>query len=104
MGSGNVLVKGGHLGGDPTDVLFDGRDFLCLEAQRIATGNTHGTGCTLSSAIASNMAGGKSIAEAVMEAKRYVTGAIENALPMGKGAGPLNHFFRLYSTEGTKDL
>lgn len=96
MGCRNVVVKGGHAVGDATDILFDGQDFHYLKAKRVDTKNTHGTGCTYSSAIAANLALGYGIKEAVANAKKYVTTAIENALPLGKGHGPTNHFYDLY--------
>jgi len=88
MGSGNVLVKGGHLEDEAIDILFDGNRFTYLKSRRIDTKNTHGTGCTLSAAIASNLAIGDSVEEAVTKAKEYITVAIENSLSIGKGAGP----------------
>ncbi|MFN0085219.1 MAG: bifunctional hydroxymethylpyrimidine kinase/phosphomethylpyrimidine kinase [Blastocatellia bacterium] len=87
-----VLVKGGHLEGDATDLLFDGRDFHPFSAPRIPSRNTHGTGCTLSSAIAALLAQGHTIFESVALAKKYIVGAIRKAPDLGKGAGPLNHF------------
>jgi hydroxymethylpyrimidine/phosphomethylpyrimidine kinase len=100
MGPRYVLVKGGHLEDDATDVLFDGRDIKYFKSKRINTKNTHGTGCTLSSAIASNLALGYSIAEAVEKAKEYITTAIEHSLSIGKGVGPTNHFYTLYKKAG----
>lgn len=96
MGCRAVLVKGGHSEGDATDVLFDGADFSYFTAPRIDTKNTHGTGCTYSSAIASNLALGYPVQEAVCRAKKYVTTAIEHALELGKGNGPTHHFYELY--------
>lgn len=96
IGADAVLVKGGHYMGDARDVLFDGKDFHVYVTQRINTRNTHGTGCTLSSAIASYLALGESVPDAVAKAKDYVTGAIEHALDLGKGCGPTNHFFRFF--------
>jgi hydroxymethylpyrimidine/phosphomethylpyrimidine kinase len=96
MGPRYALVKGGHSSGDAVDVLFDGTEFYCFSAPRIDTKNTHGTGCTYSSAITSNLALGMPVTQAVRRAKGYVTGAIQNALPIGKGHGPTNHFFDLY--------
>lgn len=96
MGCKNVLVKGGHAVGDATDVLYDGTGFRHFTARRVDTKNTHGTGCTYSSAIASNLALGMDMAKAVERAKRYVTTAIEHALPFGKGCGPTHHFWDLY--------
>lgn len=94
---GSVLVKGGHRVGDAVDILFDGKEIHRFQGTRIKTKNTHGTGCTLSSAIASHLALGKSEAEAVRCAKAYVTTAIENALELGKGNGPTHHFAKLYA-------
>ena len=93
MGARNVLIKGGHLEGDAEDVLFDGKEFLYFHAKRIHTKNTHGTGCTYSSAIAANLAKEMEIGEAVGAAKAYITAAIQYAFPVGKGHGPVNHFF-----------
>ena len=101
LGVGMVVVKGGHLGaGDATDILYDGQRFKLLESRRIETANTHGTGCTFSSAIAAYMARGKSFFEAVTAAKAYITGAIDNAFALGKGCGPTHHFFDLYRRAG----
>ncbi|MDR1885833.1 MAG: bifunctional hydroxymethylpyrimidine kinase/phosphomethylpyrimidine kinase [Synergistaceae bacterium] len=96
MGCRSVLVKGGHSGGSALDILFDGADFFEYDAERIDTKNTHGTGCTYSSAIASNLALGRSMNDAVMRAKDYVTTAIRHALPIGGGNGPTHHFYDLY--------
>lgn len=96
MGARSVIVKGGHASGDAEDVLFDGEKFRCFSTRRIPTKNTHGTGCTFSSAIAANLALGYALPEAVERAKRYVTMAIEHALPIGKGCGPTHHFYELY--------
>ena len=98
MGCKAVLVKGGHFAGDPIDILFDGEQYMSFIAKRIQTKNTHGTGCTLSSAIASNLALGYAPAEAVKRAKDYMTCAIEHALELGHGAGPTNHFYSLYQS------
>lgn len=100
MGCRAVLVKGGHSVGDATDILFDGKEFHHFTAARINTKNTHGTGCTFSSAIAANLANGHTIDEAVRQAKDYITTAIEHALPIGRGHGPTNHFYRLYKNGG----
>lgn len=100
LGSQFVLLKGGHRLEDATDVLFDGREFHYFPSPHINTPHTHGTGCTLSSAIAANLAKGLSIREAVEAAKAYVTGAIEHGLPIGKGHGPTHHFYELYRKAG----
>ncbi|HZS44560.1 MAG TPA: bifunctional hydroxymethylpyrimidine kinase/phosphomethylpyrimidine kinase [Blastocatellia bacterium] len=98
-GCAAVLVKGGHLIGDPIDILFDGTDFTLFEGERILTKNTHGTGCTYSSAIAANLAKGMDLKEAVAAAKRYVTEAIRNSLDIGHGQGPVDHFYFLRDLE-----
>jgi hydroxymethylpyrimidine/phosphomethylpyrimidine kinase len=101
LGAGSVVVKGGHLGGDQAvDVLFDGRQFEELTDRRIATRNTHGTGCTFSSAIAAGLAKKLPFSQAVRQAKRYITGAIARALDIGRGHGPTHHFFDLYAKAG----
>jgi hydroxymethylpyrimidine/phosphomethylpyrimidine kinase len=90
-----VLVKGGHLpGGDAVDLLWDGRQAVELTAPRLATPHTHGTGCTLASAIAANLADGLDVVTAVEAAKRYLSGAIAGAFPLGKGIGPTDHAWR----------
>jgi hydroxymethylpyrimidine/phosphomethylpyrimidine kinase len=101
LGAKKVVVKGGHLGKDrATDILYDGREFNKLQSRRVDTKNTHGTGCTFSSAIAANIALGKPFFEAVTLAKAYITGAIEHALSIGKGHGPTHHFFDIYAKAG----
>lgn len=103
LGSNKVVVKGGHLEEDrATDILYDGQEFKALESQRVETKNTHGTGCTFSSAIAANIALGKEFFEAVTLAKAYITGAIEHSLSIGKGHGPTHHFYDLYAKAGIK--
>jgi len=86
-----VLVKGGHLKGDATDVLFYQGQFREFVSPRIATRNTHGTGCTLSAAITASLASGVDLEEAVERAKRYVSAAIRSNPQLGGGAGPLDH-------------
>jgi hydroxymethylpyrimidine/phosphomethylpyrimidine kinase len=93
MGAKNVLIKGGHLEGDPVDLLYNGSEFRTYSHPRIHTKNTHGTGCTLSSAITANLAKGETIEEAVKLAKEYVTNAIKYSLSIGRGNGPTNHFY-----------
>lgn len=95
LGSRYVLVKGGHSveDGKCNDILFDGKEFFVFEGERINSKNTHGTGCTLSSAIAANLAKGESIKDAIAKAKEYVTLAIKHSLNIGHGSGPTNHFF-----------
>ena len=87
-----VLVKGGHLKGEPVDLLFDGTRLERLTAERVPTPHTHGTGCTYSAAIAAGLARGAEVPEAVAEAKRYVTAAIRAGFALGRGVGPLRHF------------
>ena len=99
LGPQNVLVKGGHAQGEARDVLLCGEDFHIFASRRIPTKNTHGTGCTLSSAIAAYLARGEVLPEAVRKAKEYVTGAIERALPLGHGCGPTHHFFAFYEAD-----
>jgi hydroxymethylpyrimidine/phosphomethylpyrimidine kinase len=98
MGCRAVVVKGGHFdsGGDATDILFDGENFYEYPAPRVNTKHTHGTGCTFSSAIASNLALGFSAREAVERAKAYIHTAIVHAPGLGKGSGPTHHFYDLY--------
>jgi hydroxymethylpyrimidine/phosphomethylpyrimidine kinase len=90
-GARNVLVKGGHTEGEALDLLFDGRSFTAYEVKRVRTANTHGTGCTYSAAIATFLARGLEVHEAVRRAKEYVTTAIQHALDLGHGHGPTNH-------------
>lgn len=98
-----VLAKGGHGLSDANDLLCDG-DFTWFNGQRIDTKNTHGTGCTLSSAIASNLAKGFSLRDSVAAAKKYLTEALKANLKLGHGNGPINHlvvdekFFRSFSS------
>ncbi|NLM13858.1 MAG: bifunctional hydroxymethylpyrimidine kinase/phosphomethylpyrimidine kinase [Epulopiscium sp.] len=100
LGPQNVLLKGGHMTGEAVDVLYDGQELTRFYSERIHTKNTHGTGCTLSSAIASNLALGYSIKDAVSNAKKYITTAIEHALDIGHGVGPTHHFYELYKKGG----
>jgi len=93
-----VLVKGGHGENDANDVLVlpDGTE-QWFTAKRIDTDNTHGTGCTLSSAIACGLARGLPLADAVQQAKDYLTGALAAGLDLGKGSGPLDHMWQYAS-------
>ena len=90
-----VLVKGGHLSGTVADVLFADGAFHCFETERIETSNTHGTGCTLSSAIAAGLAKGLPLAESVRNAKAYLTDALKTGFDIGHGNGPLLHNYKL---------
>ena len=96
LGAANVLVKGGHFEGDPVDILYDGHHYYEFSGKRIHTKNTHGTGCTLSSAITANLANGLSLEHAVKEAKIYVANAILHTTPIGHGNGPTNHFYQWF--------
>ncbi|MDH3424467.1 MAG: bifunctional hydroxymethylpyrimidine kinase/phosphomethylpyrimidine kinase [Gemmatimonadota bacterium] len=91
-GAGSALVKGGHLDGDAVDVFWDGSDEHVFRRRRVATKHTHGTGCTLSAAIAANLARGLGLAESVARATRFVGNAIATAPGLGSGRGPVNHF------------
>jgi hydroxymethylpyrimidine kinase/phosphomethylpyrimidine kinase len=95
MGSKTVVVKGGHLEGDAVDVLFNGEVHV-LKSERIKTKNTHGTGCTFSSAIAAHLARKEDVVTAVKNAKEFITKAIMYSFPLGKGYGPTHHFAVLY--------
>lgn len=97
LGAKAVLVKGGHLEDEATDLLYDGNKFTYFKQQRINTKHTHGTGCTLSSAIAASLAKGMTIEESVTEGKKYITMAIEHGFKLGNGVGPTNHFYELYN-------
>ena len=96
MGCRAVVVKGGHADGDAVDILFDGNAFYEYPAPRVDTKHTHGTGCTFSSAIASNLALGLTVNEAVGKAKEYINTAITHAPRLGKGNGPVHHFYDLW--------
>lgn len=100
LGPVYVLVKGGHLTEEATDILYDGTHFYEFKASRLNTKNTHGTGCTLSAAIASNLAKGMDVVKAVELSKEYITTAIQNALDIGKGVGPTHHFYEIYKKVG----
>ena len=94
LGVGAVLVKGGHLdGAEAADLFADGRTQEWITAERIDTPHTHGTGCTLSSAIAAHLARGASLLDAVRAAKSFVTEAIRHALPIGDGIGPVDQLW-----------
>jgi hydroxymethylpyrimidine/phosphomethylpyrimidine kinase len=94
MGARWALVKGGHLAGDAVDLLTDGDAVHELRAARLDNRHTHGTGCTLASAIASGLALGQTVPDAVSAAKDYVTGAIAAGYPLGSGIGPVDHAWR----------
>ena len=91
-----VLLKGGHQLNDANDLLFQkGKEPVWFHGKRIDNSNTHGTGCTLSSAIASNLAKGRDLETSVKYAKNYISGALAAMLDLGKGSGPMNHAFAI---------
>lgn len=100
IGAKNVLIKGGHSCGNSDDILYDGNKFYVFKGERIDSRNTHGTGCTLSSAIASCIAKGCSLERAIDLSKRYINTAIKNSFSIGEGVGPVGHFVELYDKAG----
>lgn len=94
-----VLLKGGHSINDANDLLFENGKYKWFYGKRIDNPNTHGTGCTLSSAIASNLAKGRSLEASVEKAKVYISGALEAMLDLGKGSGPMNHAYKIVKSE-----
>lgn len=100
LGAKSVVVKGGHLEGDAVDVFYDGTSFAYYKSERFSTKNTHGTGCTFSSAIAALTARGVALPDALHGAKEYISTAIEHGIPLGAGPGPTNHFYSLYKAAG----
>ncbi|HHY74014.1 MAG TPA: bifunctional hydroxymethylpyrimidine kinase/phosphomethylpyrimidine kinase [Bacillus bacterium] len=103
LGSKNVMIKGGHDNNEQMiDLLYDGHHFLEYEGKRIATKNTHGTGCTFSAAITAELAKGKSINSALTVAKSFIQAAIEDDLLIGSGHGPTNHW--AYKKRGVPSL
>ena len=90
-----VLCKGGHSLNDANDLLYQDGETTWFHGKRINNPNTHGTGCTLSSAIASNLAKGYSLEESIHRAKEYISGALEAMLNLGKGSGPMDHGFEM---------
>ncbi|AMA72434.1 bifunctional hydroxymethylpyrimidine kinase/phosphomethylpyrimidine kinase [Aneurinibacillus thermoaerophilus] len=102
-GAQHVVIKGGHGTDDiVTDLLYDGREFVELSAERFHTQHTHGTGCTFAAAIAAGLASGKNVREAVKQAKVFITAAISHPLGIGHGHGPTNHW--AYRREGSNDV
>lgn len=91
----SILLKGGHSESDANDLLYENGNITWFEGERIDNPNTHGTGCTLSSAIAAGLAKDYDLKEAVRCAKEYITGAIASKLNLGKGSGPLNHAYKI---------
>ena len=104
LGARSVLVKGGHLEGEATDILYDGRTWHEFTARRIDTKDTHGTGCTYSAAITTLLASGKPVAEAVGDAKKYITEAVRHAHRIGAGHGPTNHLAPILNSVCRKDV
>lgn len=102
LGAATVLVKGGGMGGSlrSVDVWFDGNTLEILEAETVETPHTHGTGCTLSAAIAANLAKGEHLPQAVRLAKAYLTQALKHSLAIGRGSGPVGHYFKLLGGDG----
>lgn len=96
-----VLITGGHLNGEPIDLLYDGEEFLEFESERMEAGQVHGTGCTLSAAITAGLALGMEVEEAVRPAKRYVNNAIRHCLSIGRGYGLLDHFVYYLRDKGS---
>lgn len=92
---GAILVKGGHLVNDAIDLLYENGRSSWFSSERIDNPNTHGTGCTLSSAIACNLAAGYPLEDSIRNAKEYLTGALRAMLDLGKGSGPLDHMYRI---------
>ncbi|WP_279160837.1 bifunctional hydroxymethylpyrimidine kinase/phosphomethylpyrimidine kinase [Thomasclavelia cocleata] len=100
--NGYILIKGGHFEDRADDLLYYQGNITWLESEKINNPNTHGTGCTLSSAIASNLAIGYSMNESVVRAKKYISGALNTNLDLGKGSGPLNHCWNMNSLNSHK--
>jgi len=96
MGARTVVIKGGHLKGPAIDLFYDGKKFTALNAARIRTKNTHGTGCTFSAAIAAYLARGETVEIAVVGAKKFITAAIKASFSIGSGHSPVHHFHRFW--------
>jgi hydroxymethylpyrimidine kinase/phosphomethylpyrimidine kinase len=102
-GAKAVIVKGGHME-KPVDILFDGTEMFTFGGDQVKTLNTHGSGCTFASAIASQLATGRALRDAVLLAKTYVQKAIEHGYAIGKGAGPLDHFYRTHQEPALRGI
>lgn len=100
LGPAYVVIKAGHVPDVSADLLYDGRDFTDFPTARVDTKNTHGTGCIFASAIASNLAKGKTVLESVVVAKEFISAAIRANLPLGKACGPANPLALLYHQAG----
>jgi hydroxymethylpyrimidine/phosphomethylpyrimidine kinase len=99
MGAKSVVIKGGHRKGPAVDLFYDGTKFRTFTAARVATRNTHGTGCTFSAAIAANLAKGEKLEQAVAHAKIYMTRAIRKSFAIGAGHSPVHHFYRFWKNQ-----
>ena len=98
LGAANVVIKGGHLSSDDiVDLLYDGQRFTEFRTERVAGRSTHGTGCTFAAAMAAHLALGHRLEEAVPQAQAYIAGAIRNAPMLGRGHGPMDHFWDRYT-------
>lgn len=98
FGAATVIIKGGHFPSpDIVDLLYDGRRFVEFRTERVAGRSTHGTGCTFAAALTAHLALGHSLEDAVPQAQQYVAGAIRGAPDLGRGHGPMNHFWRRYT-------
>ena len=93
MGPNYVIVKGGHRSEDATDILYNGEEIFHFPGDKIDTNNIHGTGCTYAAALAACIAQEMTVIDAVGKAKQYITGGLVNSLSIGKGSGPVNHFW-----------
>ncbi|NLK66909.1 MAG: bifunctional hydroxymethylpyrimidine kinase/phosphomethylpyrimidine kinase [Campylobacteraceae bacterium] len=96
LGTKNVMLKFGDFEGESLDIFYDGKEFLPLRHERIESDDTHGSGCSLASAIAANLANGKELQRAVSDAKDYVFDAIRKTFKVGEGCNPINHFYQFY--------
>ena len=95
LGPGTVVIKGGHIPtADAVDLVYDGHEYLELRGPRLRSRHTHGTGCTFAAAVAANLALGLQTPDAISGAKHYVAQAIRHGLPLGRGHGPLGHFWK----------
>lgn len=95
-----IVIKGGHLeNSEAIDIVYDGKEFASLSSPRIDTKDSHGTGCTFASAVASYIARGNTVREAIKQAKAFITSAIEHSLRTGRGSGPVNQFFNRENDE-----
>ena len=102
LGSKATLLKGGHMVNDANDLLYENNKLIWINGKRINNTNTHGTGCTLSSAIASNLAKGHNIENSIKRSKHYLSSCLEQMLDLGKGSGPMDHGWNFKEIEGTE--